>query len=124
MVGRLHPSFILYPFKSLWQGIVVHPQVRAFMRCDEPFFLRQSVRLSLRILSCDEGKIVLLTAFVVTFCEHTIDSFDHGLGSSLPGSSLLSVRLAYSAVFLICGRSVAFLAELRRFENSRNVEVT
>src|SRR5262245_36349883 len=66
------------------------------MRFDEPFS-RQSVRLSLRILSCDERKIILLTAFVVTFCRHSIDSCDHRLGSPPPGSSLLSVRLAYSA---------------------------
>src|SRR5262245_58323481 len=43
-------------------------RVRAFMRRDEPF-LRQSVRLSLRILSCDEREIVILTAFVRTFCD-------------------------------------------------------
>src|SRR5262245_1419969 len=88
-------------------------------------FLRQSIRLSLRILSCDERKIVILTVFVQTFCDIRFDSFGHRLGSlRCWGSSLLSVRLAYSGSVHYLWHTVAFLAELPRFENSQNVKMT
>jgi hypothetical protein len=105
-------------YESLWHGIA-----RAFMRCDEPFFHGRVFVCPFEFCPVMKGEIVILTAFVLTFLRHSIDSFAHRLGSSLPGSSLLPVRLEYSAVFLICGHYVAFLAELPRFENSRNVEV-
>src|SRR5262249_58868731 len=74
------------------------------------------------ILSCDERKIVILTSFVLTFCDIRLTAPATPLRSSLPESSLLPVRLAYQQCF--CGHCVPFLAELPRFENSQNVKMT
>src|SRR5215475_22522 len=76
------------------------------MRRDEPS-LRQSIRLSLRTLSCNERKIVILTAFVLTFCDIRLTASATVLDPRQPKMYLSS-----------------FLASLSRFENSQNVKMT